>query len=895
MEGTEGGDHNASYPMDNMHATTGVCRYAATDYNNYNGNPQPMPHQYYYHNNQDNHNNSEQQSNAGSASSLLHPIYTSNPHTHHNNNGSDSNSHNGGSGDMVGVTNGDATTSGVYQPQHPHPHCHLPIGTNTGSGRETMTSSSSSIPPQPSSSAHTPRGADVTAADSPSNSNRSPTSGSPGNKRVTIMGGNTSFGSGGSSQAGRSGGSSQGGHSDGSGRMNGSGCHQKDGLSFNGSAGSGLSNVDMDTCYLSQGAVSLSREDLDDLFEGFSQEAMMKRFSFASACAESFTVNDHPSNASSSVTNANTLLNGSSSAALAAIASPGAGCTDEAEELFALLDTAMKSHPSIANVIDECCTSTAAVSQGGGVVNQMNQLQQHHQSLQQQQQQQLRHSANTSTTPDSSMHLQDSSVHSFNPQNPLNHPHLNFQTDSSNHSHHHDVAHGNDNNHNHNHTLQTSLGGLRIPGVQGTYSNSDADLSRVIDSLGLASPLKNNNGLMYSEGMLSIGMGVPVEGLGQNTNPSPNMHMSLMHGLPQQEGMMTFGHEGFVPSSSSLISSNGMTPTAHATFDVIQQTQGLGPAQGVGLSLSGREGHHITPTMTSMTTSSSSSSSSGGSRARPNHHTSRSPRPQLRHHQNHHQQHQHHTAHASAHGHPSHHRSLTSTSSHSSAASLQSSSDVAGITGVAATAFLWQPDLVSSHHPGHHTNTRRRPSFIQSAAALCACTFNPADLWELHQYYFSPPEPFLSYKSSSEEQLSMFIRSSTSNGSLARDSLHHSPSGSGNNVNQVGVTVLSRIRSRGSNDFLLSSQTNGGTGDGDAGGTGSHRPRKRHGNRNTMARIATYPRIKHQLEVFKTAHNDHGTLKLLRLLRFVEESDEGAVVGAEDSTESLVLELCENN
>ena len=109
------------------------------------------------------------------------------------------------------------------------------------------------------------------------------------------------------------------------------------------------------------------------------------------------------------------------------------------------------------------------------------------------------------------------------------------------------------------------------------------------------------------------------------------------------------------------------------------------------------------------------------------------------------------------------------------------------------------------------------------------------------------------------------------------------------------MTVLSRIRSRGSNDFLLSSQANGGTGDGDAGGTGSHRPRKRHGNRNTMARIATYPRIKHQLEVFKTAHNDHGTLKLLRLLRFVEESDECAVVGAEDSTESLVLELCENN
>ena len=882
MGGTDSGDNGNTLALADMQVA-GVYRHAATDYNNYNSsNHQPVSNQYP-------HNNSQQQSTVATEASVNLPSSLSHPaaHIHYQNNNGSS----GSSGDMVGVTNDDAATSSVYQ-HHP-PHSHLTAGTGAGSG--TMSPSSSSTPLLlQSSSTHTPRGADV-VVDANSPHNGSANNGSPGSRRVTIMGmgGNsnsTSFGSGGSSQGGQSGGSSQAGRSGGSSRMSGgSGCPPREGMSFNGSADSGLSNGDIDTCYLSQGAVSLSREDLDDLFEGFSQEAMLKRFSFASACAESFTLNDHPDNTASYATDANTLLN-SSSAALGtagAMATQGCNVADEAEELFALLDTAMRSHPSIANVIDECCTTNQAQGSQGqgtqeGAVNQMIQLQH---------QQQLPHTAITHATPEASMY--DSSMHSFNPQNPLNHPHLNFLSDSSNHNHHDGLPNGVGNNHN---PHISSLGGLRQPGgVQGTYSNSDADLSRVIDSLGLASPLKNNNNnnnsLAYPEAALSIGMGLPgMAEAGQNGSTLPNMLMPQMSLPPQQGEGGSFVNDGFAPSSSS---STGMLPIAHASFGLRQSHQGQGLGQGLvpgpglgpGLSLSGRAGHHLTSTTPSSSSSSSSSSSlsssGSGIRSRATHHTSSrsSPRHQLRHHP--------HSQHPS---HPSHHRSLISTStSHAHAISMQSSSSDAA-AGITATAFLWQPEMVSVHHPGFNAGTGRRPSFMQTAAALCADTFNPADLWELHQYYFSPPEPYLTYKSSSDEHMSVYIRSSASNGSLARDP-HHSPSGS---ANQLGMTVLSRIRSRGSGDFLLSSSTSGGGGDGDA-GTSSHRPRKRHGNRNTMARIATYPRIKRQLEVFKTAHNDHGTLKLLRLLRFVEESEEGAVLGAEESTEALVLELCENN
>ena len=849
---------------------TGVYLYPSTNYsnNNYNNNSihNPASNQYQHHNSH-HHNNSQNQvaiapaANASIAStfSLSHPAHTSDIQHHHQHH----QHHHGSSGDMVGGALGGleataAAAAAAYQHHPPHHHVYLATAAAVdaaGTGAGAMAPSSSSLPlQQQPSSIHTPRGTNTTTGGANS---RSPHSGSPGSKRVTIMGvgmgGNSnSFGSSGdSSQGGHSSGSN--GHSGGSSRMSGSGCHQREGLSLNGSADSALSNGDMDTCYLSQGAVSLSREDLDDLFEGFSQEAMLKRFSFASACADSFTLNDHPGNATASdATTANTMINGGGSMGLATASTQG--CADEAEELFALLDSAMRSHPSIANVINDCCNTNTSgntsTTQGQeGVVDHMNQLQQHHQMQQQ--------TASSSATPDSS--VQDFSLHSFNPQNPLNHPHLNF-VPSDGCSIHNGSTNGAGHNNNHS---SNNAHKLLQPGVHGNYSNSDADLSRVIDSLGLASPLKNNsNHLAFPEGMLSIGtMGGPgAAGLvDQNQNGNtfslPNMLLPLGDAPAQiqQEGG-NFVNDGLASTSSSFSSSSstGMTTNDHASFSLSQQQQqqqgqGLAPGQGQGQALSGRDGHHLTPNLTSMTPSSSSSSSSSsggsgsGSRSRANHHTSSrsTPRHQIKH--------QHHPVHSSSLGHQSPHHS----------SSMQSSDATAGITGVAAAAFLWQPELVSAHHPGLNATSRpRRPSFMQSAAALCAGTFNPVDLWELHQYYFSPPEPYLTYKSSSDEHLSVYIRSTASNGSLTRDrDSHHSPSGSANQMG-VGVTVLSRIRSRGSNDFLLTSPTNGG---GDDNGSSSHRPRKRHGNRNTMARIATYPRIKHQLEEFKTAHNDQGT------------------------------------
>ena len=218
-------------------------------------------------------------------------------------------------------------------------------------------------------------------------------------------------------------------------------------------------------------------------------------------------------------------------------------------------------------------------------------------------------------------------------------------------------------------------------------------------------------------------------------------------------------------------------------------------------------------------------------------------------------------------------------------------------SGGDSAPFTWKP-LDPATHP--YLSSNRRPSFLQTAAAVCTTGFNPADLWELHQYYFCPPAsaqapapaptfgsaatflpPTLNPSTldpSTYPTTSLLDPTHTTHPTHATHTTHTSPP-------LIGIT---RTRSRPSELTHIDHD--------------DCRPAKRQGNRSTVARIACYPRIKRLLETYKGENNEAGTLKLLRLLRYVEEAEETITSWGHNSTEqlqhnteALVIELLENN
>jgi hypothetical protein len=152
-------------------------------------------------------------------------------------------------------------------------------------------------------------------------------------------------------------------------------------------------------------------------------------------------------------------------------------------------------------------------------------------------------------------------------------------------------------------------------------------------------------------------------------------------------------------------------------------------------------------------------------------------------------------------------------------------------------------------HEGLHVqNMQELPYYIKKAREIAVEPFNPADLWELHQHYFSPPT----------------AQASTSK-ILASDQA------------AVGMNDDGGILSDSDDDFL-----DNATNHKRKAGMGLQRPRvvgglqpatsssKRPGNRSTMERIMYYPRLQRYLKIMKADADEGKTLTLLRQLRYLE-------------------------
>lgn len=131
----------------------------------------------------------------------------------------------------------------------------------------------------------------------------------------------------------------------------------------------------------------------------------------------------------------------------------------------------------------------------------------------------------------------------------------------------------------------------------------------------------------------------------------------------------------------------------------------------------------------------------------------------------------------------------------------------------------------STDASGQASHLQKYMDALQEIAYL---PFIPADLWSLHQYYFSPRA---STSTSEQKSSSATIDGSTS------ESEEESPAKSHSRRTKL-----------------------------------SERPKKRQSNVRTMARIAGYPRLKILLEKVKSESSESRMLTILRQLKFLEDN-----------------------
>ena len=155
------------------------------------------------------------------------------------------------------------------------------------------------------------------------------------------------------------------------------------------------------------------------------------------------------------------------------------------------------------------------------------------------------------------------------------------------------------------------------------------------------------------------------------------------------------------------------------------------------------------------------------------------------------------------------------------------------------------------------TDSVELTSYIKALKEIVLLPYDATALWELHQYYFSPP-------------------TSTSLKDLKRQ----------NNLTDIyhdlssGETTSSDDESSNHHKRRIIQML----------GTSPTSPKKKHRKRPMITtRISYYPRLKHQLDIYKSESNDVKTLSLLRQLRLLEE--EYDVEQQEVPLEHIILNL----
>jgi hypothetical protein len=156
--------------------------------------------------------------------------------------------------------------------------------------------------------------------------------------------------------------------------------------------------------------------------------------------------------------------------------------------------------------------------------------------------------------------------------------------------------------------------------------------------------------------------------------------------------------------------------------------------------------------------------------------------------------------------------------------------------------------------------------YLRIARDIASLPFNTAELWELHQYYFSPV-PVKSNSDAAGSEQPFRIEVST----LPSVSV---PLASGD-ATQDNIIQTSQKRERVASVDAADPVVEFPDRD-------EKRPTKKANTKETVTRIGKYPRIKQQFEQCKIYSNDVGMLNILRQLRFLEEELKEKVTQIED-------------
>jgi len=165
---------------------------------------------------------------------------------------------------------------------------------------------------------------------------------------------------------------------------------------------------------------------------------------------------------------------------------------------------------------------------------------------------------------------------------------------------------------------------------------------------------------------------------------------------------------------------------------------------------------------------------------------------------------------------------------------------------------------------------------LQVLQQMAQASYSASELWELHQYFFSPP---LSVCASVDDQTLH-----CSHGPQKKETPHIDP-----NILYQRAILLS---SKESQDIPLSPGKAAGTTKENEEMTDIDRPSKRLCAASVKMRIAYYPRIQDRLNVYKKEQNQEGILILLRQLKYLEGAAATHMIsGNNPQSETILLDI----
>ena len=198
---------------------------------------------------------------------------------------------------------------------------------------------------------------------------------------------------------------------------------------------------------------------------------------------------------------------------------------------------------------------------------------------------------------------------------------------------------------------------------------------------------------------------------------------------------------------------------------------------------------------------------------------------------------------------------------------------------LARNSVVINRDLVTSFIDGFDYESEHKllsknvdVDYVKAVKSISQAPLNIAELWRLHQHFFSPPQDSNENNIENDQDVTAFVDTNSNNVSF---DVSFDNNDDRHNDDCSNLQTFSDLHSVSNNDaystkdskqqFKMSDKRNRTM------SSSIDRPHKRHGNNNNMARISRFPKIREILEdVKRKPTSDIDTLLILRMLRYSE-------------------------